>query len=81
MSKRKIQAIIEKGADGRYSVYSKDHFGNSYFGGFGESVTVAKEDFMESVREAIEEERAENHPVCAIEDVSVEYRLTAVTLL
>ena len=73
MSKRKIKAIIEKGTDGRYSVYSKDHFGNSYFGGFGDSVAGAKEDFMESVREAIEEETAENRPVCIIEDVVVEY--------
>lgn len=73
MSKRKIKAIIEKGTDGRYSVYSKDHSGNSYFGGFGDTVAGAKEDFMESVKEAIEEERAENRPVCSVEDVAVEY--------
>ncbi|MBR4734488.1 MAG: pilus assembly protein HicB [Bacteroidales bacterium] len=73
MSKRKIKAIIEKGKDGKYSVYSQDHFGNSYFGGFGESVAGAKEDFLESVKEAIREEQAENHPVCSYEDVSVEY--------
>lgn len=51
----KIQAIIEKGSDGLYSVRSESKVGNSYFGGFGESVKVAKADFMESMIEAYEE--------------------------
>ena len=42
-----IQAIVEKGSDGLYSVYSEEHLGNSYFGGFGDSVAKAKEDFPE----------------------------------
>ena len=73
MSKRKIKAIIEKGKDGRYSAYSNDHFGNSYFGGFGASVAAAKEDFMTSIKEAIEEEQNEGHLICSIDDVTVEY--------
>lgn len=51
----KIVAIIEKGSDGLYSVRSESKVGNSYFGGFGESVKIAKADFMESVAEAFEE--------------------------
>ena len=66
--------MIERGADGLYSVYSDDHFGNSYFGGFGDSVTKAKEDFVTSIKEAIEEEMAEAHKVPAFEDISIEYR-------
>lgn len=50
-----IEAIIEKGSDGMYSVRSDQHFGNYWFGGFGANVAQAKEDFIESVREAIVE--------------------------
>ena len=55
----KILAIIEKGKDGLYSSYSEAHIGNSYFGGFGDSVTEVKEDFVASVKEAIAEQVAE----------------------
>ena len=48
----KITGIIEKASDGTYSVRSDQHFGNSYFGGFGTTVADAKEDFMESINEA-----------------------------
>lgn len=51
----KITGIIEKASDGTYSVRSEQHFGNSYFGGFGISVAEAKEDFRESIDEAMEE--------------------------
>lgn len=51
----KIEAIIEKGSDGLYSIRSESKVGDSYLGGFGESVKVAKADFMESVAEAFEE--------------------------
>lgn len=51
----KIIGIIEKASDGTYSVRSEQHFGNSYFGGFGTSVIEAKEDFRESINEAREE--------------------------
>lgn len=60
MKKYKIKAIIEKGKDGRFSVYSDDHIGDSFFGGFGDSVAKAKEDFMESVKEALEEQKEES---------------------
>lgn len=51
----KIVAIIEKGSDGLYGIRSEQKVGNSYFGGFGESVKIAKADFMESVMDAFEE--------------------------
>ena len=55
----RIIAIIEKGSDGMYSVRSEQRIGNHYFGGFGESVAIAKEDFLESVQEVIDESKAE----------------------
>ncbi len=74
MIKARIKAVIERGSDGLYSVYSDDHFGNSYFGGFGDSVAKAKEDFVTSIKEAIEEEMAEANEVPSFEDISIEYR-------
>ena len=52
----RVNCVVEKGSDGLFAVYSEDHIGKSYFGGFGESVSEAKEDFLASIREAIEEE-------------------------
>lgn len=47
-----IYAIIEKGVDGLYSIYSKDEILGHCFGGYGSTVEEAKEDFMLSVNEA-----------------------------
>ena len=69
-----IKATIEKGPDGLFSVYSDDHLGNSYFGGFGNKVAKAKEDFIESVKEAIGEQKAEGLAAPAIEDIQIEYQ-------
>ena len=55
----KITAIIEKGSDGMYSIRSEQHFGGNYFGGFGETVAIAKEDFNESIQEALADAKAE----------------------
>ena len=68
-----IKAIVEKSEDGLYSVYSEDHLGNSYFGGFGDSVNEAKEDFITSIKEAISENAAEGNPTPAFEEISIEY--------
>ena len=68
-----IKAIIEKGKDGLFSVYSEDHLGNSYFGGFGESVNEAKKDFLESIHEAIEENLAEGITVPAFAEITIAY--------
>lgn len=70
---RKVEALIEKGTDGLYAITSSAMIGHSYLGGYGESVEEAKEDFVESIREALEE--AENaglqHPV--FEELSISY--------
>lgn len=70
----KILAIIEKSKDGLYSSYSEDSIGNSYFGGFGESVSEVKRDFVASVKEALEEQRQQGNTVLAFEDIIIEYR-------
>ena len=69
----KVNCIVEKGSDGLFAVYSEDHIGKSYFGGFGESVSDAKEDFLASIREAIEEESREGNKVPRFEEVKVSY--------
>ena len=68
-----VNCIVEKGADGLFAIYSDDHIGKSYFGGFGESVSEAKEDFLASIREAIDEETREGNPVPGFEEVKVCY--------
>ena len=70
----KIKAVIEKGKDAHYYIYSEDHFGNSYFGGFGDSVSAAKADFVNSVKEAIVEETEESHKVPSFDDIMIEYQ-------
>lgn len=42
-----------------YSIRSEQHIGRNYFGGFGETVAIAKEDFNESVQEAVADAKAE----------------------
>lgn len=74
MTHEKILAIVERGSDGLYSVYSNDHFGNSYFGGYGDSVEKAKADFFESIKEAINEQQTETGNAPKLEDISIEYR-------
>ena len=68
-----VNCIVEKGSDGLFAVYSDDHIGKSYFGGFGESVSEAKEDFLASIREAREEETKEGNEVPRFEEVKVCY--------
>lgn len=71
----KVTAIVERGSDGLYSVYSDDSIGRDCFGGFGESVEEAKADFMQSIKEAIEnanKDGFDNVPV--FEAVNVEFK-------
>lgn len=70
----KILAIVEKGSDGLFSVYSDAHIGKSYFGGFGDSVSAAKDDFVVSVKEAISEESQKGHTVPGFEDITITYK-------
>lgn len=49
-----IVAIVEKGSDGFYSIRSEQKIGRYFFGGYGDSVKEAKEDFISSVKESLE---------------------------
>ena len=49
----KVKATVEN-KGGLYSVYSDDHIGKYYFGGFGFSEEEALADFKESIIEAFE---------------------------
>lgn len=69
----RVNCVVEKGSDGLFAVYSEDHIGKSYFGGFGENVNEAKEDFLASIREAIEEESQAGNKVPRFEDIRVCY--------
>ena len=59
-----VNAIIEKGIDGLYAVRSEAVIGRTCLGGFGDSVEEAKEDFLVSIDEAIEDSEEEKlgHP-------------------
>ncbi len=69
-----LQAIIEKGKDGLYAVRSEAMIGKSYLGGFGESVKEAKEDFLESILEAIEESIAAGVYAPEMSEIKVRYK-------
>lgn len=55
-----------------YSVRSEQHLGNNYFGGFGDTVATAKEDFLESIDECRQSAISDD---CTIpENFTVEFR-------
>ena len=66
----RVIAIIEKGSDGLHSVYSDSSIGKHSFGGFGDNVEEAKEDFELSIHEAIELSGEK----IRFEDIIIEYR-------
>lgn len=71
----KVTAIVERSSDGLYSIYSEDTIGRDCFGGYGENVEEAKQDFLRSIQEAIENARKDgfdNVPV--FEAVNVEFK-------
>ncbi|MBR0292717.1 MAG: pilus assembly protein HicB [Bacteroidales bacterium] len=68
-----IVAIIEKGKDGFYSIRSEQKVGRYYFGGYGESVKEAKEDFMSSVKESLEGAAADGTATTEGIDVTFKY--------
>ncbi len=69
----KVVAIIERGSDGFYSIRSDDKIGRYHFGGFGDNVKQAKEDFRASVNESLEEARKEGVPTTSIVDIVFKY--------
>ena len=71
----KITAIVEKGKDGLYSIYSDNLIGRDYLGGYGPSVEAAKKDFMDSIKEAVDNAVNDGYDnVPAFEDISVEFK-------
>ena len=66
----RIKAIIEKGKE-RYAVRSDAIIGRCYMGGFGDSVDEAREDFMVSIEEAIEDAAEEGFNPPTMEEISV----------
>ena len=68
-----VEAIIEKSVDGLYAARSESKIGRSYFGGFGDNVDEAKEDFFLSIREAIEDAEEQGLPHPVFEDVHVNF--------
>ena len=70
MTTMKVKAVIEKGSDGLFAVYSDSHIHNHFFGGFGDNVSEAKEDFEESIREAIEATKSN----AKLKDIAIEYK-------
>lgn len=71
-----VLAIVEKGQDGLYSVWSDQCFGHHFFGGYGVSVEEAKRDFLASVNEALVECRKEDDSFIGPEydEIRVSYR-------
>lgn len=71
-----IVAIVEKGQDGLFSVWSDQCFSHHYFGGYGDSVEEAKKDFLESVNEALIDCRQEDDSFCGPEydEIHISYR-------
>lgn len=68
-----IIAIIEKGSDGFFSIRSEQKVGRYFFGGYGETVRAAKEDFLESVKESLEGAAKEGSQTPQNIDVSFKY--------
>ena len=70
-----IVAIIERGSDGFYSVRSEQKVGRYYFGGYGEDVKSAKEDFLASVRESLDGAAREGAQIPVGIDISFRFDL------
>ena len=68
-----IVAIIEKGKDGFYSIRSEQKIGRYFFGGYGDNVKDAKEDFLSSVKESMEGAAAEGVETPGQADVTFKY--------
>lgn len=50
-----IKATMEKSKDGLYCITSDCRIGNSFLGGYGSTESTAKEDFQDSLLEAVNE--------------------------
>lgn len=71
----KVLAIVEKGKDGLYSIYTESEIADHGFGGFGDSVEIAKADFLSSIDEAKEMILAERGVIpIEFDDLKVEFK-------
>jgi len=68
-----IVAIIEKGSDGFFSVRSEQRVGRYFFGGYGDNVKEAKEDFLSSVKESLAGAASEGTDIPEKLDISFKY--------
>lgn len=68
----KLTAIIERSSDKFYSIYTADNDLEWGFGGYGDSVAAAREDYMASIEEmrAMACEDGKDFPA----DIAVEFR-------
>lgn len=68
----KVTAIIEKGNDNFFSIFTEEDVSNFAFGGYGETVAEAREDYMTCIQEMreIAQEEGKEFP----EDIEVEFR-------
>lgn len=69
----KIVAIIERGSDGFFSVRSEEKIGRYCFGGFGDDVKSAKQDFQNSVSESMEEAKKEGTAIPENTEIMFKY--------
>ena len=76
----KVLAIVEKGKDGLYSIYTESEIADHGFGGFGDSVEIAKADFLSSIDEAKEMILAERGVIpVEFDDLKVEFKYDIVS--
>lgn len=68
----KLTAIIEKGDNKFYTIYTPDGIPGFHIGGCGESVVEAREDYMECIDEMREIAKQEGKPFP--KDIEVEFR-------
>ena len=68
-----IVAIIEKGSDGFFSIRSEQKIGRYFFGGYGDSVKEAKEDFLLSVQESISGAASDGRKIPPKVDITFKY--------
>lgn len=68
----KVTAIIEKGNDNFFSIYTEEDVSGYAFGGYGKTVAEAREDYMTSIQEMREIAQGEGKEFP--EDIEVEFR-------
>lgn len=70
----KVTALVEKNENNFYAISTSKAYCGCYFGGFGNSVAEAKEDFLESIKESLELAAEEGKNVPKFEDIEIDYQ-------